>query len=375
MDAMQARPADAFKIALENDRLVVQFGRILEPASAAGGAAVAVSDQVVLPLEIARRLASRLNGCLKPFSSAIAAEEAKVLSPAQAALAARPGQVMPRAPNNEAGERAAQLLRLVGDLGVPYQYERSFRICDRALLANRFLLTLDVDNLADKALARTLEISDRLGMPRAAREIAAAHFAMAKCIHFGFESDDESIICKLYLERSVPPPELQRARREGEPVLLHLALKWDVTKGEAVTTRYYWRPALAAPEIEARLAHVYRDGPQVSFDLAKAVLGLTKGKVAAEQLQYLEVEEADNARRSFDLNLYNARLQVSDMQHLLHRMREHFNVRPGRVQALYDQIKDKALGHLAGGIHRNGQDFFNIYYGVVGLPYFNQQLR
>jgi hypothetical protein len=63
------------------------------------------------------------------------------------------------------------------------------------------------------------------------------------------------------------------------------------------------------------------------------------------------------------------------MQHLLHRMREHFNVPPGRLQALYDQVKGKALGHLAGGVHRDGEDFFNIYYGVVGLPYFNQQLR
>jgi tryptophan halogenase len=198
---------------------------------------------------------------------------------------------------------------------------------------------------------------------------------MAKCIHFGFESDDEAIVCKLYLERAVSSAEVERARRDGQPALLHLALKWDPVGGTAVTTRYCWRPALSAAEIEDRLAHVYRDGPPASLALAKAVLQLTKGRVAAEQLQYLEVEEAENARRSFDLNLYNARLQVSDMQHLLHRMREHFNVRPARLQALYDQIKGKALGHLAGGVHRNGEDFFNIYYGVVGLPYFNQKLR
>jgi len=375
MDASEARPADAFKVALEADQLVVEFGRILEPASSGGAAAVGVADRVVLPLEVARRLASRLGDCLRPFQSAIAAEEAKLLSPAQAALAARAGQEATRAPNNEAGERAAQLLRLVGDLGVPYQYERSFRICDHALMANRFLLTLDVADLGDSASARTLEIGDRLGMPGSARQIAEANLAMARSIHFGFEADDNAIICKLYLERCVEAPELQRARSEGAPVLLHLALKWDVTKGTAVTTRYHWRPALSLAEIEARLAHVYRDGPQTSLDLARAVLDLTKGRVAPEQLQYLEVEEAENDRRSFDLNLYNARLQVSDMQPLLHRMREHFNVRPGRVQALYDQIRDKALGHLAGGIHRNGQDFFNIYYGVVGLPYFNRQLR
>jgi tryptophan halogenase len=367
MEAAKARSADAFKISLEADEVIVEFGRVVEPASAAGAAAVAVADRVVLPLDIGRRLALGLNSCLQPHRAAILAEEAKALPPSQAAVAARPGQPSVRAPLNEAGERAAQLLRLVGEVGVPYQYERSFRICDRALLANRFLLTLDVDNIPGNPLARTLEICDKLRIPGSAREAAAANFAIAKCIHFGFESDDAAIICKLYLERAVPPPEVQRAREDRQPVLLHLALKWDPTKGTAVTTRYLWRPALSAADIENRLAHVYRDGPQASLALARSVLDLTKGKVAAEQMQYLEVEEAENARRSFDLNLYDARLQVSDMQHLLHRMREHFNVRQGQFQALYDQIKDKALGHLAGGVHRNGEDFFNIYYGVVNM--------
>lgn len=375
MEPMQARSSNAFKVALEADEVVVEFGQVVEPSSAAGAAGVAVADRVILPVDIARRLAFSLNDCLRPHLAAIAAEAAKALPPSQAALAARPGQGTVRAPLNDAGERAALLLRLVGDLGVPYQYERSFRICDRALLANRFLLTLNVGDLAGSARVRTLDICDKLRIPASARESAEANFALAKCIHFGFEADDEAIICKLYLERAIPSPEVKRARVQGQPVLLHLALKWDLIRGTAVTTRYLWRPALSAAEIEERLAHVYDEGPPASLALAKAVLDLTKGRVATEQLQYLEVEEAENARRSFDLNLYDARLQVGDMQHLLHRMREHFNVRPGQLQALYDQIKGKTLGHLAGGVHRKGQDFFNIYYGVVGLPYFNKQLR
>jgi hypothetical protein len=299
MDAMQARPANAFKIALESDQVVVEFGQVVESESTAGPAGVAVADRVILPLDIARRLAFGLDNSLAPHRAAIAAEEAKALPPSEAALAARPGQASVRAPANEAGERAAQLLRLVGDLGAPYQYERSFRICDRALLANRFLLTVDVDNIPGNALARTLEICDKLRIPGSAREAAEANFAMAKCIHFGFESDDEAIVCKLYLERAVPPPEVQRARKDGEPTLLHLALKWDPIKGTAVTTRYLWWPGLSAAEIEGRLAHIYREGPPASLALAKSVLDLTKGKVATEELQYLEVEEAENARRSF----------------------------------------------------------------------------
>ena len=99
-----------------------------------------------------------------------------------------------------------------------------------------------------------------------------------------------------------------------------------------------------------------------------------RGRTEAERLQYLEVEELENGRRSFDLNVYNAGLTVKDAQPLLQRMRAHFNLRPGQFQALYDQIRGLSLGHLAGGVHRDGRDFFNVYYGVAGLPAFNRKL-
>jgi hypothetical protein len=368
---METRSANAFKLSLESGNLVLEFGNVVRDGASSKPAAVAVTDRVILPLDIGRRLAIGLDECLLPHAAALRAEEAKALAPAEAAVAARPGAAPVRPPAEEAGERAAQLLRMVGNLGVPYLYERSFRLCDRALLANRFLLTLDTLDIPGNARDRVLEICDRLSMPGSARQEAIANFETAKCVHFGFEADGRSFICKLYLERGIADEDAARARQTRTPVLLHLAFKWDLAGGDAVTSRYWWRPSLSVAEIEERLAHVYRDGPQVSFDIARAVLRLTEGRVAAETLQYLEVEEAENARRSFDLNLYNAKLQVKDMQSLLHRMREHFGVRPGQFQALYDQIKTKTLGHLAGGVHRKGEDFFNVYYGVVGLPHFH----
>lgn len=369
MERNVLRSADAFKLSLEADKVVIEFGKSLEATTGAAG--VAVSDRVILPVAVGRRLLHGLNQGVERHAGLIRAEAAKALSPGQAAAAMRPGQDSIRPSTDEAGERGAELLRLVGDWGIPYHYERSFRISDRNLAANRFLLTIDVANIPDGANARTLEICDRLRIPQSAREAAEANFAMAKCLHFGFEADGDSIICKLYLERAASREEAMRAGAVGERVLLHLAFKWDPRKGTAVTTRYWWRPGLSAAGIEERLADVYRNGPQTSFEIARTAVALTKGRVAAEMLQYLEVDEAENGRRSFDLNLYNAKLQVKDIQHLLNRMRDHFEVRPGRMQALYDQIKTKSLGHLAGGVHRGGGDFFNVYYGAQGLPHFH----
>src|SRR5580704_15295418 len=133
---METRPANAFKLSLEAGNLVLEFGNVVRDSASSGPASVTVSDRVILPLDIGRRLALRLDECLQPHAATLRAEEAKALSPAEAAAAARPGAAAARPAAEEAGERAAQLLRMVGNLGIPYLYERSFRMCDRALLAN-----------------------------------------------------------------------------------------------------------------------------------------------------------------------------------------------------------------------------------------------
>src|SRR5437879_5074089 len=133
MDAMKASPADAFKVSLEAGDLVIEFGKVIEPAASQGEAAVAVTDRVVLPLDIGRRLIHWLEDSLKPHAAGLRAAQAKALSPAEAAAALRPGQAPAQSPLDAASDTAALLLRLIGDLGVPHQYERSFRVSEGAL--------------------------------------------------------------------------------------------------------------------------------------------------------------------------------------------------------------------------------------------------
>ena len=375
MDVTTSVPADAFKLDLDPQGVMIEFGRLNGVPQPSGSVSISVSDRVVLPMRTARRLLIWLEEALKPHEARLRAEQAKALAPADAAVAARPGQTPQRPPADMSGEKAAQLLRMVGGWGIPHQYERSLRLSAGSLQANRFLLTMNARDIPGDPSSQALAVCDQFAMPPSLREAAAENFAMAKCVHFGFEGDPDSIICKLYLERAVSAEEAKRARAANQPVLLHLAFKWDLLRDAAVTSRYFWHPGLSTGEIETRLAQVYRDAQSVSLEIARALLHQATAKIAAERLQYLEVEEAETARRSFDLNVYNAELHVRDIQDLLYRMRAHFAVRPGQFQALYDQIKAMPLGHLAGGVHRNGKDFFNLYYGAVGLPHFNQRLN
>jgi hypothetical protein len=365
--------ANAFRGKLENGDLVVEFGSSEPQAPPAAGSKVSLALRVVMPPATAQRLVARLQDALQASLRQVRQPEAPVPPRPATPLSVR-GQTPVNAPPDPAGEQAALLLRLVADLGAPYQYERSFRLSDAGLQANRYLLTMSVRDIAADPRVRVLEICRRMGMPDAARAEAETRFDTARCVHFGFEGDGGGIVCKLYLERAVPAQEAERARALSEPVLRHLAFKWPVLGGAGVVTRYLWHPSLSAAEVEARLAQIYQGAQaQASLAIATEVLRLAAGKAPPERLEYLEVDEHDNPRRSFDLNVYNAELQVRDLQPLLHRMRERFDIRPGQFQALYDQIKGRALGHVAGGMHRNAREFFNVYYGVAGFPKFAER--
>lgn len=366
---MKAKPGDAFRGALEPDGVVVEFGQAV-PAEA-GAAGVQLSDRIVLPVETARRLRLALDESLRQRPpAAVAGDPGPDRAPEGATLR---GRTPVNAPPDPAGEKAALLLRLVGELGVPYQHERSFRISAGFLTANRYLLTVDKRDIQGEARVRALSICGQLGMPPELREQAAERFDIARCIHFGFEAGPGNILCKLYLERSVGEDERAAAMARAEPVLLHLAFKWDTDTGSHVVTRYLWHPGLAPGQVEERIAGVYRAGAgHPGLEMTRAVLREAASRVPPEQVQYLEVLEAENGRRSFDLNLYAAGLRLRELQGALYGMRDHFGVQPGRFQALYDQIKGRSFGHLAGGVHRDGREFFNVYYGVEGFPRFNE---
>jgi hypothetical protein len=372
---MTAVAADAFRLARNGTSVVAEFGRRGAGSQPGDVASIAVSDRVVLSLETARRLLVWLDDAIKPHAAMLRAEEAKALSPEDAAAAVRPGREVVRPVADAAGEKGALLLRLVAALGGRPQYERSFRLTEGTLQANRFLLSLDAAEIAGNRRARVLEVCDAFAMPQGLRAAAVAAFAIAHSVHFGFERQAESIVCKLYFEREVPAEEARLANAGGQPALLHQAYKWSLDGKVAVTCRYWWFPGLSAAGIEQRLEGIYRGDDAVALDMARATLRLGLTGAAAEALQYLEVEEDDNPRRSFDINLYNSRLQVKDALPILQRMRAHFAVRPGQFQAVYDQVKALALGHLAGGVHRGGNGFFNVYYGVSGMPVVAMPMR
>jgi hypothetical protein len=82
------------------------------------------------------------------------------------------------------------------------------------------------------------------------------------------------------------------------------------------------------------------------------------------QILYLDVSEDDNPRRSFDLNMYRAGLRLEILDRWMPQLGAHYAAPPDRLRRIYDFARPRALGHIAGGVDREGRDFLTIYYGM-----------
>ena len=315
-------------------------------------------------------------------ATALLAQLEAVLGPAPAATAATPpklpaadpldslltdgiapellqrGRTPLNLPPDPASAAADRLIAAVKALGTPVRHERSLRLQPGRMQAHRFLLTVLPRQVAGDALARVAAVGHVMNMPAAVSDWLQQAPRDAAAIHFGFEGDGERSVVKLYVERpAVPGP-------DGAPVLLHEACKWTLGSDRHVLSRYHWFPGLEAAAIGARVQALLAMQPQ-ALQLALQALASAEGRPG---LQYLEVNEPGQPRASFDLNLYDAGLEVRALQPLLAGARDAFALPPGRFQVLYDQIKSRRLGHLAGGLHRDGQPFFTLYFGVTTWP-------
>jgi len=242
--------------------------------------------------------------------------------------------------------RRLQGLRLEG-------LEKSFKISDGTLLADRYLVGIHKSFIAP---ARLFELCVQIGMPEKYLPGLKENAQEANAFHFGFEGKGAGGLFKVYLEFA------HRLRPGGTaPVLLHLAYKWDCLDGGSATiASYTCHPGLSADAVAARLTG------GGSFDAAAKILRIAAARTA-EPLMYLEVGEEGNPRTSFDLNLHAAGIRIEEVGELLAKACAQYSIAEGQFQALYERIKRRSLGHLSGGINREGRDFLTLYYPVERL--------
>lgn len=384
---MKEITAEQTRLSFDRGEIRVDFGQASEPDTA-GTVTVELSNRVVLTPSTAQRLLMALAETLQGHRTGAPAEPPPVTRAPGGAPSSAPGRAKPaltelldptsdmdssRAAKSAAAESSSRVLGIVAGFGVPYVNERSIRLRQKTLLSNRFLLTVGRKSIEAQAKRAAATGGDgdllpnalgQLGMPPEFLDAAIENMPRAQALHFGFEADEDRHLLKVYLEMK----QEGTAPAVAGPLLHYVAYKWDPADPEQrVVSRYMLHDGISVEQIRARLQAIYADGDSDGGDsgrIALDVLALGASRMAARDMNYMEIEEEGNARRSFDLNLYDAGLLVRDLQPFLARMRDRYEIAPGRFQVLYDQIKARRFGHLAGGVHRDGGDFFNVYFGA-----------
>ena len=273
-------------------------------------------------------------------------------------------------------EKARVLLQCVTVLDAKISFERSFKVIQRQLFDKRFLLGINRQEIGDKSDEQVTSICEAIDIPTNLFEDFKRYLPDANHIYLGFEDNGKTVLYKVYLEfRDRIEEEIRERDIGATSFLLHLGFKWDLEDStRQTTTRYMWYPSLPVKDILARLRNIM--DPRRHGDLLETVGGIidqASARISHNDIQYLEVTEEDNPRKSFDINIYKAQLRVRDLYPLLLKTMKHYAIPLEKFQPFYETIKTNRFGHLAGGIDREDRDFLTMYHGVKYLDSHHSQ--
>lgn len=235
---------------------MLHFGTSQEPRTGQNEVSGKVQERIVLNPFVARRLALVLSNVIRNYESRygpLDIERALPNGPVQ-----RPSPLLPFSKNGKTDERAELLFQLVKSLKVNAGLERSFKISEKSLLGNRFLLGTRKGAIKQKAHERILEICARLKMPEDFLEAFREKLKDSDFVHFGFEENERTCVYKAYLEfYDKTKKEIKNQKNHSKHFLMHLGFKWDASDNtQRSITKYTWYPRLSIEDILARQSKI-----------------------------------------------------------------------------------------------------------------------
>ncbi|MDH3257496.1 MAG: hypothetical protein OEM27_07745 [Nitrospinota bacterium] len=254
--------------------------------------------------------------------------------------------------------------KLVEQFNLKCGYEKSFKLLDRQLLPNRYLLAISKADLDQEKLE---VICREMNMPENFLRDFQDNLADANLILLGFEENRNNCVFKIYLEFWDKFLKGMRQRTDKTvPGLLFLGFKWDVLDNtKAAITKYTCYPKLTAEGILKRMSALYHSHEdKKSFEIAGKIINLAASRVDPTSFRYLEAGEENNPRKSFDINFYSANLRIRNLSPMLSELGRHYLIPNQEFNHLYRRVNTEIFGHLSGGIDRDGQDFLTVYYEV-----------
>jgi hypothetical protein len=264
-------------------------------------------------------------------------------------------------------QTAHNLLELIKEMNADYAFEHSFKVTRKTLLPNRLLFGIYTDRIKEDQHEKLLDICRRINMPEDFFEIFKTKWHESNAIGWAYEKAEGAIVYKVYLEFWDKWKRDVKDTPEGrDPFVVLLGFKWlTADRAKRSLARYTLYPQLTYEGMLKRLSTAYEDDRhRALFEIVKDLLRFASRKVAHDEIRYLEVAEENTPRKSFDINVYNAKLLLKQIYPLLQKIYQHYSISAGDFHAVYNPFRTKTMGHLSGGIGRDGKDFVTLYYGL-----------
>jgi len=355
--------SDAFRVSVTREEIALVFGSRQQRKDGEKAPPVLASSQVILSPFTTKRLLASLAKSLREYEAAYG-PIGDATGPDDR-IAPPPILHPPAFQSPRSTRMAVQLLELLEQLGTGADFERSFKLLPKTLLANRFLLAVQKRAIPEEAETRVLDLCRGLGMPEAGLGLFREHLPEADVVGFGLEEEESTCMVKAYLEFRRRYIEAIRQKREKEySYVSHLGVKWDASDpARNVLGQYACFPALTATDILERIAgRHYRSDKEGPLATVRDIVTLAVSRVGREKFLYLEATEEGIPRASFDINIYPANLQMREVLGFLSELFKHFAIPEAQSHALRETLQGGTLGHLAGGTDRQGRDFLTVYF-------------
>ena len=278
----------------------------------------------------------------------------------------KPPLRLPPFESGKTAERVGLVFRLLKALDLTVGFERSFKARKKTLLGNRFLLAFQPNSIRQNPHEKIIDICVRIDMPQKFVDTFKRHLPEATMVGFGIEEEGTSCVVKAYLEfRNRYEEALKKKPSKSDSYVSHWGFKWDAAdNARSAVAQYTCFPAFTAGDILERLSTTfYRAHERSPFEIVRGIVELGSRKVGHDKCLYLEVNEEKNPRLSFDINMYGANFRLEELYPYFLEMCRYFSIPDEQFHSLYEPVRTRTFGHLAGGKDGKGRDFLTVYFG------------
>jgi hypothetical protein len=338
------------------------FGRIQQ--SDENELLASLDERVVISPFVAKRLQVMLNGVVRQVESTDSILDRKIAPQNQGQASSLLN--LPPFQFRLTAERVTSLFQLLSDLNLRVAFERSFKLSQEMLFGGRFLVGIKKNMIRTEPTIKILEICKLMEMPQDLLARFNEMLPEARVVGFGFGENETSCVAKAYLEfTDTDVEDRDNETDKSDSYLSHLGFKWDAADNSRSTlATYTCFPLLTAEEMLERLSsNCYRQHVERPLKVVEGIVEWASKKAGSKALHYLEVNEKNNPRSSFDINIYGANLRLEDLHPFFLDMCHHYSISDQHFHDLYEPIKTKICGHLGGGNDGKGKDFLTVYFG------------